>query len=268
MVMTARLVQRRLLDPRPAREAARHPLAEVVSIPLSELPDRVHELPPREREFGVVGPEPLVQETVDWLTRAGRRATAAEMPLPSSESSEAELGHLWEPNAFLAELLPRLSPGRALELACGSGRDAVFASSRGWDVTGVDVLPDALELARGLAQRYAAALGTIEWLELDLEAGPVRFNREFDLITAIRYLHRPLFPLFKEWLRPGGSVIYETFTTVHRERYGRPASDLHVLAPGELPGLLAGLEIRHHSEGWRGRAHTARVWAVLPNGGT
>jgi hypothetical protein len=35
-----------------------------------------------------------------------------------------------------------------------------------------------------------------------------------------------------------------------------------VLKPGELPRLLAGFDLRHHSEAWRGEAHTARVWAV------
>jgi tellurite methyltransferase len=260
----ARLVRRRLLDPRQADLVARDPIADAVNIPFSELPERVHELPPREQELGVVGPASLVHEVVEWLTHAGRRAAAVGAPVAYGESSAAELGHLWEPNAFLAEMLPRLPVGRALELACGTGRDAIFMSSRGWDVTAVDILPDALKRAREMADRYAAALRTIDWLELDLEAGIVRFERTFDLITVVRYLHRPLFPRFHEWLRPGGSVLYETYTTLHRERHGRPARDAHVLKPGELPALLAGFEIRHHSEAWHGRAHTARVWAVLP----
>jgi tellurite methyltransferase len=261
------LVQWRLLDPRPCAAAADHVFSEAVNIPFSELPDRVHELPPRERELGVVGPEPLAREVVAWLRRVGRRAIAVDVPSPGGAPSDSEIGHLWEPTAFLAQMLPQLSPGRALELACGTGRDAVFMSSLGWDVTAVDVLPDALALAKGLVERYAPALRPVEWLELDLEAETVRFERAFDLITVVRYLHRPLFARFREWLRPGGSVLYETFTSVHRQRYGRPARDAHVLKPGELPGLLAGFEIRHHSEQWRGRAHTARVWAATPSEG-
>ena len=201
---------------------------------------------------------------VVWLTGVGRRATAVVGPVAPGRPSPDELGHLWEPNAFLAETLPQLSPGRALELACGTGRDAVFTSSHGWDVTAVDILPDALGRAREMAGRYAPALRTINWLELDLERGAVRFERTFDLLTGFRYLHRPLFPRFREWLRPGGSILYETYTTLHRERHGRPARHTHVLEPGELPELLADFEIRHHSEAWRGRAHTARVWAVRP----
>ncbi len=265
--MTARLVQRRLLDPRPAGEAAEQPFLDAVNIPFSELPDRVHELPPRGRELGVVGPEPLAREVVAWLMGAGRRATVVAASPRHGAAGDSEIGHLWEPNAFLAESLPRFSAARALELACGTGRDAIFMSARGWDVTAVDVLPDALALASELAERYAPALRPIEWLERDLESGPVRFERVFDLITVVRYLHRPLFPRFREWLRPEGSILYETFTTAHRERYGRPSRDAHVLEPGELPELLADFEIRHCSEQWRGRAHTARVWAVLPPDG-
>lgn len=260
----ARLVRRRRLDPRPAEVAARQPLPESVNIPFSELPDRVHELPPREQELSVVGPAPLAREVVAWLTAADRRATALTTPLALGQPDPLELGHLWEPNAFLAETLPQIHSGRALELACGTGRDAIFMSSHGWDVTAVDVLPDALERAREMANRYAPALQPINWLDVDLERGVVQFEGAFDLLTVFRYLHRPLFPRFSDWLRPGGSLVYETYTTLHRDRHGRPARDAHVLAPGELPELLSGFHIRHFSEAWRGRAHTARVWAVRP----
>jgi tellurite methyltransferase len=161
-------------------------------------------------------------------------------------------------------VLPELRPGRALDLACGSGRDAVFMAACGWSVTGVDVLPDALDRARDLARRCATAIEPIDWRQVDLEQGgePPMPESCFDLIVGFRYLYRPLFAHFAAWLKPGGSVVYETFTTLHRERHGRPASDDHVLQPGELPGLLSGFEIRHFSEAWRGTAHTARIWAA------
>jgi len=259
-----RLVRRRLLDPREADRAAERPMAEAVNIPLSELPHRVHELPPRGQELSVVGPDGLVQDVITWLATIGRRGVAVEAPAAPPRADGCEAGRLWEPSAFLSEMLPHLPRGAALELACGTGRDAVFLSSCGWDVTAVDVLPDALSRAREMAARYASALRPIRWLEVDLETEVPEFARAFDLITAFRYLHRPLFARLHEWLRPGGRVLYETFTTVHRARYGKPSRAAHVLRPGELRELLAGFEIRHHSEAWRGQAHTARVWAVLP----
>jgi SAM-dependent methyltransferase len=251
-VAVTRLVRRRLLDPRDAEQAAEQPISDAVNIPFSELPDRVHELPPRDQELSVVGPAPLVQAVIAWLATIGRRGLAVEAPA-APKDERYEVGRLW----------PQLPGGAALELACGTGRDTVFMSSCGWDVTAVDVLPDALSRGRELAARYAAALRPIRWLQLDLEAEVAEFGRAFDLITVFRYLHRPLLGRLHDWLRPAGSILCETFTTVHRERYGKPSRAGHVLSPGELPKLLTGLEIRHHSEAWRGRAHTARAWAVL-----
>jgi SAM-dependent methyltransferase len=259
----ARLVRRRLLDPREAEEAKAQPIADAVNIPFSELAERLHELPPRDEEVGVVGPTALVQKVTAWLAVRGRRGVAVESFAPLRDADASEFGRLWEPNAFLSNVLPGLPPGRALDLACGTGRDAVFMASCGWDVTAVDVLADALSRARDLAARYAPALAPIRWVQLDLEREHPRLDRAFDLIVAFRYLHRPLFERLREWLRPGGSVLCETFTTVHRQRYGRPSREAHVLGTGELRKLLRGLEVRHYSEQWRGWAHTARIWAVL-----
>ncbi|MCK4342872.1 MAG: hypothetical protein KAY37_14250 [Phycisphaerae bacterium] len=66
---------------------------------------------------------------------------------------------------------------------------------------------------------------------MDLERAPPSFERQFDLIVGLRYLHRPLFQCFGAWLEPGGSIVYETFTTVHRARYGKPTRVTHVLQP-------------------------------------
>ncbi len=256
------LIERRYLDPRPAAEADRRPIVDAVNIPLADLPKRVSELPPRDEPILVDGPAPWAEQAVAWLASRGRRAVLKQGFSYAGEGPAAAIGRLWRPNSFLAEVLPQLTPGRALDLACGTGRDAVFTASCGWQVTAVDILPDALERARRLAAACAPAIEPIEWVQADLEHEPLSFAPDFDLIFFVRYLHRPLLRRLVEWLKPGGSLVCETFTTLHRERHGRPVRDEHVLQPGELPTLLAGLEIRHFSEAWRGTAHTARVWAV------
>lgn len=262
----ARLVACHLLDPRPAAEAAGRPIWDAVNIPLNELPLRTHELPARHEEIAVVGPADVAEQAAAWLRSAGRTARVRADYRHPDVASDAVVGCLWRPTAFLAEVLPYLRPGAAVDLACGSGRDAVYMASRGWMVTGVDVLPDALERAGDLARRCAAAIEPVEWRCVDLEQGSEQMPGlgQFDLVVGFRYLHRPLFASFARWLKPGGSVVYETFTTLHRECHGRPARDEHVLRPGELPRLLPGFEIRHFSEEWRGTAHTARIWAVRP----
>ena len=258
------LVQRHLLDPLEAEQAAAAPIADAVNIPLSELPGRTHELPPREEVIRVAATPELAERTVSWLTNNGRHAAVQAEFEPAVGSDTSEVGRLWQPNAFLVDVLGHLPPAAALDLACGTGRDAVHMASRGWDVTAVDILPDALERARDLARRCAPAIRPVDWRVVDLEHDPPAPGQRFDLIVGFRYLHRPLFRRLADWLNPAGSVVYETFTTVHRERYGKPARPSHALEPNELPGLLKGLEIVDHSEGWRGAVHTARVWARVP----
>jgi SAM-dependent methyltransferase len=272
-----------LLDPRDAQSSASDPIPFAVNIPLAELPDCAHELPPRERVLHVVGDPASARRAVELLRTAGRNAMAAsERAVESSgrgagrvagaradamdraqrrSLAHAYVGRLWEPSAYLAERTAELAPGAALDLACGTGRDAVYLASCGWRVVGVDALPDALQRAARLASRCAAAIEPVEWRCIDLEVESVDFSERFDLITGFRYLHRPLFGRFEEWLTPDGHVIYETFTTLHRARCGKPSSDAHVLHFGELATLLWGFEVLDQSEDWRDGQHTARIHA-------
>ncbi len=240
---------------------AAEPFADAVNIPFEELTQRTHELPPRDEIVRVVGPPALAAQAAAWLTAHGRRAAVEARTALGAASDEPAIGRLWEPAAFLADVLPQLRPGAALDLACGSGRDAVFLAAGGWQITAVDVLPDALERARDLSRRCAAAIEPITWLQADLERQPPAYGPVFDLIVGFRYLHRPLLARLDEWLKPGGSVIWETFTTLHRARHGRPADDARIVQPGELPALLPRLRVRHHAEEWHGDVHTARIWA-------
>ncbi|RMF74354.1 MAG: methyltransferase domain-containing protein [Planctomycetota bacterium] len=263
----ARLVPTRRLDPRPAADARAAPIAGAVNVPLDQLPQRTHELPPRDCEIAVVGPPALARRAVALLRDLGRRARvdAGDTRPPRTDDIDARR-RLWTPTAFLEQCAAEMTPRRALDCACGAGRDAVYLADAGWSVVGVDVLPDALARAGDLARRYLTNPARVEWRRLDLETlkDDAFEGDAFDLITTFRYLHRPLFERIRRWLRPGGSLLVETFTTEHRRRHGKPNRDAFVLRPGELRELLAGLELRHYSEDWRGEAHTARAWATKP----
>ena len=75
-----------------------------------------------------------------WSARTGTASTARRGPLFGVE-----------PNRFLVAEVADLPPGRALDVACGAGRNAVWLAERGWTVTGVDFSDVALENARRLA---------------------------------------------------------------------------------------------------------------------
>ncbi len=244
----------------------RHELAPAapgwVRIPSHELEQRSFELPPRELPLKL-WPCAVTYAAAAWLRASGRECTVD--PAPQIETREARW-RLWRPHAFLEEAVADQTAGRALDLACGVGRESVFLADRGWRVVGVDRLPDALLRAAALERRYVApGAPLIEWCVRDLEKSddwrdPLQ-PAAFDLICCFRFLHRPLLRSAWRWLRPGGRLVVETFTIVHKAYYGRPRRDRLVLDPGELPQLAAELSVLHFSEDWRGDAHTARLIA-------
>lgn len=258
-----RLVLRHMLDPRAADFAAAAPIVDAVNIPCDELAERTHELPPRDEMIRVAADGELAERTVSVLAALERRAERVagfEFGAGAAGSMPGgTVGRLWKPTAFLEETAV-FPPGAALDIACGTGRDAVWLADRGWSVVGVDILPDALTRGRALAQRCLCDQ-RVRWVRADVEAArpPAEFRTEFDLITIFRFLHRPLISRLAEWLRPGGRVLCETFTTTHQARHGKPARREYVLAPGELRALFGGWRVEHYSEDWRGSAHTARI---------
>jgi SAM-dependent methyltransferase len=93
-----------------------------------------------------------------------------------------------------AEQLP---PGRALDLACGTGRNALWLAQQGWSVTAVDGAPAAI-----------AALSGVTAILADLETGEYRIAESaWDLIVITYYLQRDLFEPAKAGLLPGGTLI-------------------------------------------------------------
>lgn len=254
------------LDPRPAPIADAEPLGRSVSIPFEELPSRLHELPPKHVPIRVAGTHLWADQALAFLESGGR---SVSREAEGSPAQEAVLYRLWRPNAFLESILPNLPGQTAIDLACGNGREATALAAAGFRVEAYDWSVEALANGRELARRYLVPSSPldvvpIDWLRVDLEAeGPP--GREFDLAVSFRYLHRPLLAAAAEILNPRGSLVFETFTTLHRERHGKPRSDNFVLLPGEAAKLVPGLEVRLFDEGWRSDgSHTARLWATKP----
>jgi len=90
-----------------------------------------------------------------------------------------------EPNQFLPDLVADLSPGRALDVACGEGRNAIWLASQGWDVTGVDFSPVAIAKAGRLSQQAGVSP---EFVAADLSTWEP--TTSFDLIIEF-YLQVP-----------------------------------------------------------------------------
>lgn len=130
-----------------------------------------------------------------------------------------------------AGLIP--AGGRVLDLACGSGRHAVYLAGQGYRVDAVDIDLGSSEAARGQSD-------DVTWLQHDLEGAPWPFAAGgYQGVVVANYLHRPLFPFLMETLAPGGVLIYATFA-MGQERYGRPRNPAFLLMPGELLEVVRG----------------------------
>jgi SAM-dependent methyltransferase len=152
-----------------------------------------------------------------------------------------------EPARWLVEhahLLP--ASGDALDVACGRGRHALWLARRGYATVALDRDLAAVQAVR----EHAAHAGLRVRAEVaDLEGGtPVIPAGAFDVVVVVHYLHRPLLPALREALRPGGVLVYETFTRAQARR-GRPTNPAFLLAPGELRELVQPLEILVEREG-------------------
>lgn len=145
--------------------------------------------------------------------------------------------------------LRALSGGRALDVACGTGRHALALARAGFEVLAVDVSAVALE--RLDAAAAAAAATAAEGLRVrterrDLEAEGLPPGR-FELVVVVDYLERSLFPELREAVAPVGCVFHETFSWRHSEATGFRRA--FCLEPGELLGAFEGFEVLAHEEG-------------------
>ena len=135
------------------------------------------------------------------------------------------------PSPWVVRFLPLIQKdGDVLDLACGQGRHSVLLASEGWHITALD--KDVSRLPRD---------ERINPVEANLEGGkpwPLA-GQHFDGIVVTNYLHRPLFPILIDSLRPGGVMIYETFA-VGNETLGRPRNPEFLLREEELLEAVSG----------------------------
>ena len=150
------------------------------------------------------------------------------------------------PMDFLASLVERIPPGRALDAACGAGRHARLLAEHGWDVTAVDASGVGLGLVGDSRVRCVRA---------DLERGGFVIEPgAWDLIVCTCYLQRDLIPAIREGVAEGGRVAM----AIPVKGTMNPA---FTVEPGELLEWFQGWEVEH----WR-EERLAEIVAVRSNG--
>ena len=148
-----------------------------------------------------------------------------------------------EPNRLLGESISSLPPGRALDVAMGEGRNAVYLASKGWDVTGLDVSDEALRQANARATAAGVRIRVFREDSETFDYGReqwnlIVFSYAFAPIRDVAYVRR-----IRDSLKPGGVVVFEHYIRTPGMR-GTPGTP----GRGQLPRLFAGFEIRRHEE--------------------
>jgi SAM-dependent methyltransferase len=158
--------------------------------------------------------------------RSGAAAQAAEWDARYSEGDGAR----WSgrPNGRLVAEVAGLAPGRALDVGCGEGADAIWLARSGWTVTAIDVSDVALGRAREAAERAGAV---VEWVRGDALQAPLPAG-SFDLVS----MQYPALPKaageaavrkLLDTVRPGGLLlaVYHDLTDEHREHMKSRGTD-------------------------------------------
>ena len=156
-----------------------------------------------------------------------------------------------DPARFLVQQLHRLPKGKVLDMAAGSGRHSLFFAAHGYQVEAID--RDAQALAHLSATARKRKLTTVITRITDLEQPapyePDLGKETYDVIVVFFYLYRSLFPCLIEALKPGGVLVYETFTIDNYFHHKHPKRWEFCLAHNELLRLTSSLHVLHYDEG-------------------
>ena len=156
------------------------------------------------------------------------------------------------PARFLVEQLYRLPRGRSLDVASGAGRNAMYLAANGFQVECIDRDEQALIDLNSMAQARSLS-STLSTRTIDLETDPAHIpdlgTAQYEVIMVFFYLYRPLFPRLIQALKPGGILVYETFTIANHLKHQHPKRREFCLEPNELLQLVAPLHVMYYDEG-------------------
>ena len=153
-----------------------------------------------------------------------------------------------QPSSFLRQILDSgacdIPRGLALDVAAGTGRNAIFLAERGFRVVAIDISSIALDEARRRAEKRSLA---ISWQQADLEQIELP-QAAYDLILNINYLQRSLFPQIRKALKNNGCVIFQTYL-IDQQAVGHPKNPTYLLHHNELLEQFRDFRVLHYHEG-------------------
>ena len=152
--------------------------------------------------------------------------------------------HGKDPVPFLQERIGMLRRGKALCLAAGEGRNAVYLAQRGYAVKAVDISSRAVEKCRALARERGVQVDAVQADLMDCDLG----ENHYDLVTNFFFCERALFPRVMEALKPGGMFVLQTFSVDQLQRGFGPRNPAFLLGPNELWEHFKSYRIRYYED--------------------
>ena len=204
-----------------------------------------------ERLAGAILAEFPVSEVDLWVrklkppVKGVRESVGVKITRHGSEPRSSSHGD--RPADWLVQHRKLLPAGRALDLACGHGRNSIYLAQEGFHVEAWDRDAEGIDALR--VRSSSLGLNNITTRLVDLERDPEIPAASFDLITVFYYLQRALIPQILRALKPGGIVVYETFLIDNHERFDHPRRREFCLGRNELLSLFSGLRTLAYHEG-------------------
>ena len=147
------------------------------------------------------------------------------------------------PVNLVQDWVPRIPAGKALDVACGAGRNAIFLARCGHRVDAVDISPVGLQKAKQSASEQSV---DVNWMQHDLDQA-FEFDTDYDLILVLWFVNLGLIRRLCNCLSPGGYILCEEHLITDEDVIG-PSSDDYRVAPGALREAVAGLEVLLYQE--------------------
>lgn len=166
-----------------------------------------------------------------------------------------------EPSEILMKHVDILPLGRALDIAMGEGRNAVFLAKKGFVVDGVDISEVAIRKANRLAKESNVRIATVN---ADLNTYEIK-PATYEVILNIQYLQRSLIPEIKKGLKRGGVIVFENQTIDQLKLPGSAGLRRdYLLNQGELKELFKGFKILYYAETNDGKQALATLIGMKP----
>lgn len=148
------------------------------------------------------------------------------------------------PVDLLHEWGPKLQTGKALDIACGAGRNAIYLAELGFKVDAIDISAEGLKLAQQDAETRQLA---VNWIEQDFDEKP-GIEGSYDLIIVFWFVNMELISRLSRQLNPGGRLISMQHLAADGELAG-PKTNRFRIQPDELKNAIGELQIEYYHEG-------------------